>query len=213
VRIVTRFTAVVITAFALVGVVALPAVAKTDKQVAKSASITAKDLGRGWDATKHTDDGPSGTPSCADTDAANEGAKKYEFNSPDFALGDAEVTNSVYVFPNVKAAKAYLAAFQDPTAIECLQDGLDAALTDAPGAVAAVGELDVSGGPAQDGVGFEATITIPDGATEATVKLQAVAFRVGRGVTGITAQNVDEPLPITAELATASIKRLKRGLK
>ena len=113
----------------------------------------------------------------------------------------------------MKAAKAYLAAFQDPAALECLQDGLDEALADTPGAVAVVGALDVSGGPAQDGVGFEATITIPDGATEITVKIQAVAFRVGRGVTGITTQNVDEPLPITAELASASIERLKKGLK
>lgn len=46
-RIVTRFTAVVVTAFVVLGVVALRAVANADKQVAKSASITAKDLGRG----------------------------------------------------------------------------------------------------------------------------------------------------------------------
>lgn len=208
-----RSTATVVAALLAVGLTALPAAARTDKQIAKSASITKKDVGRGWDTSKHVEDDPSGIPSCADTDAANEDATKYEFNSPDFSQGNSEVTNSVFVFPNVKDAKSYLGAFQDPAAIDCLSAGLEEALADSPDASVSVDELDVSGGPANDGVGFLATVTIPTEGGEATLILEAVAFRVGRGVTGITTQNVDEALPITADLATASIKRLKKGLK
>ncbi|HEU5301799.1 MAG TPA: hypothetical protein VFW06_06125 [Acidimicrobiia bacterium] len=210
---VRRSTATVVAALLAVGLTALPAAAKTDKQIAKAASITVKDLGRGWDTSKHVEDDPSGIPSCADTDAANDDATEYEFNSPDFSQENAEVTNSVFVFPNVKDAKSYLAAFQDPAAVDCVSDLLDEGLADTPDASVSVDELDVSGGPANDGVGFLATVTIPTEEGEATVILEAVAFRVGRGVTGITTQNVDEPLPITADLAIASIKRLKKGLK
>ncbi len=212
-RPIARSATVVLAAFAILGSTALPAAAKTDKQIAKAAAIKASDLGSGWDATKHVDDDPSGIPACEDTDAAKEDASRYEFNSPDFAQGDSEVTNSVYVFPTVKDAKEYLAAFQDAAALDCLQEGLDEALVEAPDATAVVEDFDVSGGPASDGVGFVATITIVDAGTEHTSKFELVAFRVGRGVTGITTENVDEPLPITADLATASIKRLKKGLK
>lgn len=212
-RCIARPAAVVVAALAVVGATALPAVAKTDKQIAKAASISAKDLGRGWTATKQDPDSPSEIPECEGTEAADERAEKFEFESPQFDQGDAQVTNSVFVFPSVKDAKAYLAAFQDPITLDCLQLGLEDALPADAGATVDVEELDVTGGPADDGVGFIATVTVPDGASEATLILEAVAFRVGRGVTGMTTTNPDEPLPITAELATASIKRLRKGLK
>ena len=217
-HLVRRSLAVLTAALFVVGALALPAFAKSDKQVAKAASITVADLGKGWKATKHVDDPPSGIAACADTDAANQRSKKYKFQAPDFEQGGSQVTNSVYVFPNVKAAKAYLAAFQDPSALECLQDGLDQKIENAPGASVDVSEFDVTGGPAQDGVGYEVVLrdSVPNqsGTTDPIVIVaDIVAFRVGRGVTGLTTQNVDEALPITADLATLSIKRLKKGLK
>ena len=212
-RPITRSAAVVMSAFTILAMTALPAAAKTDKQVAKAASITAKDVGRGWTAKKQAADKPSGISECSVKEAADKRALKYKFESPDFQQGDARVSNSVYVFPKVKDAQAYLAAFQDPSTIDCLQLGLEAALADSAGASVTVENLDVTGDPVDDGVGFRATITIPDGAIDATLIFEAVAFRVGRGVTGLTTNNANEALPITPDLATASIKRLKRGLR
>jgi hypothetical protein len=44
------------------------------------------------------------------------------------------------------------------------------------------------------------------------VYFEAVAFRVGRGVTTLTTQNVSARFPDTASLATTSIERLKTNL-
>lgn len=208
-----RSTATVVAALLVVGLTALPAAAKTDKQIAKAASIKASDLPGDWTAGKGEPDEDSGIPECEATEEASRRAEKYEFESPQFEQGDSQVTNSVYVFETVKQAKQYLAAYQEADTIDCLQLGLDEALAEEPSASAFVEELDVSGGPADDGVGFLGTITIPTEGGEATLIFEAVAFRVGRGVTGITTQNVEEPLPITADLATTSIRRLRKGLK
>lgn len=212
-RIVGRSAAVVVTAVALVGALALPAHAKTDKQIAKAASIKASDLPQGWTSGKADPDEDSGIAACEATEAISARSEKYEFESPEFTEGDSLVSNSVYVFETVKQAKEYLETFQEPDTLDCLQEGIDAALAETPGASATVEDLDVSGGPANDGVGYLATITIPDGATDVTLVFEAVAFRVGRGVTGITTNHVGEALPLTPDLATTSIKRLKKGLK
>lgn len=212
-RIVGRSVTVVIAASAMVGALALPAAAKSDRQIAKAASITKSDVGRGWTATEQEPDEPSGIAACEATEEITEASERYEFESPQFEQGDAQVSNSVYVFPTVKQARTYLEAFQQIETLDCLQEGLDAALAETPGVSTEVEELDVSGGPANDGVGFLATITIPDGANEVTLIFEAVAFRVGRGITAITTNNVEEPLPITPDLATSSIKRLRKGLK
>ncbi|MFO7592317.1 MAG: hypothetical protein R6X23_15745 [Acidimicrobiia bacterium] len=207
--IIRRSTVVLVTALLAVGAVAGPALAKTDKQIAKAASIKLADLEGDWTAAKGDDD-PSGLPECADIDAIDKRSKKYEFQSPEFSTAESFLSNSVYVFPSVKQAKAYLAVFQDDSAGACLQAGLEEAVADQPGSVVDTGLLDVTGGPADDGVGYQVDVTSPDGEVLA---LQAVAFRVGRGVTGITTLNLGASLPETADLAITSIERLRKGLK
>ncbi len=208
-RRITRSNTVLLAACAVVGMTALPAAAKTDKQIAKAASLKLSDLSGEWTASKG-DDAPNGSAECEAIDDIEARSDKYEFNSPEFATADAYLSNSVYVFPNVKQAKAYLAVFQDPSAGDCLQAGLEEAVADSPGAVVDTGLLDVSGGPADDGVGYQVDVALSDGDT---FVIEAVAFRVGRGVTGITAQNPGGALPETADYATLAIKRLRQGLK
>jgi hypothetical protein len=213
-----RATAIVAMAtIAVVGAFAVPAFAKTDKQIAKASTLTVDDLsGTGWSQKPHKQDSDSDLPSCRATNAARNKARKYGANSPDFRNTDgATVTNVVYVFPKVKQAVAYLAAYKLPTALECVQQGLDQTLESSPGASAKVDSLDVSGGPVDDGVGFQGVIsgyeTAQAGVTDTYV--QAVAFRVGRAVTGFTTTNPGAAYPDTVDLVKTEVARLKKNLK
>jgi hypothetical protein len=111
------------------------------------------------------------------------------------------------VFPTVKQAKAYLAAFQLPTARKCLQAGLDQA-TKGSSVKATVASADLSTPPVDGEVGLAAILT----SSLETVYYEAFAFRVGRGVTTVTTQNIGIRLPHTASLAATGIKRLEKNL-
>lgn len=201
----------------IVGALSAPAFAKSDRQIAKASTLLITDLGgTGWKAKPHTDEPDSKLASCAPTNKAHNAAKKYGANAPDFVNSDgAKITNAVYVFPSVKQAKVYLAAFKLPTALECIQQGLDDALRNTPGTTAKIGEIDVTGGPFDDGVGFAGVITgvATSGSASVDVYMQAVAFRVGRAVTGFTTANPGAVYPDTEQLVVTEIKRLKKNLK
>jgi hypothetical protein len=213
-----RASAVVMMAtITVVAAFATPAFAKTNRQIAKASTLTIDDLsGTGWSQKPHKQDQDSDIPSCRPTNKAKAKAEKGGANSPDFQNTDgATVTNVVYVFPNVKQAAAYLAAYKLPTALECLQQGLDQKLKSEPGVTATVEDLDVTGGPVDDGVGFQGMISgAPTAQTGVTdTYLQAVAFRVGRAVTGFTTTNPGEAYPNTVDLVTAQVAQLKKNLK
>jgi hypothetical protein len=204
--------AIVVVSFALVGAFASPAWATSDKQIARASTLRISDFPSGWTTSPHTESPPSKLRACRPTLAAEKNAKPYKVAGPNFGLSSggtqtAQVTNVVYVFPSVKQARAYLAAFQLPTAEECLQARLDKAMLGSP-LKAAVTTLDLTGSPADDEVGLGAIVP----SSIDTVYYQAVAFRVGRGVTAFTTQNVAAPLPDTPSLAATGIARLRSNL-
>jgi len=212
-------TIVAVSLVAVLGAMAVPAFAASNKQIAKASTLQLADLsGTDWTSTPHAKKPDSKVPSCAPTNKANNTAEKYGAHSPDFKNSTGTViTNAVYVFPTVKQAKAYIAAFKLPTAQECLQQGFDKTLQGS-GATATVTALDVSGAPKgtfDDGVGFQGLITgVP--ASEnggADLYLQAAAFRVGRAITGLTTTSPGANYPDTAKLVLADIARLKNNLK
>jgi len=210
---------VAVSAIALVGAIAAPAFAASNQQIAKASTLKLADLGgTGWTSKPHKKQPDPKVPACAPTTKASNAAEKYGAHSPDFATSaGVEITNTVFVFPTVKQAKAYLAAYKLPTAQECLQQGLNQSLKGS-GATATVSSLSVGGAPKgtfDDGVGFQAVITgVPaDQNGGADLHLQAVAFRTGRAVTGVTATNPGAAYPDTAKLVLADIARLKKNLK
>ena len=216
-----RGTALVaVSVIALVGAIAAPAFAASNRQIAKASTLKVSDLSEtGWKANPHTEDPPSKIPACAPTNKVEQAGKKYSAHSPDFenSATGAQITNTVYVFPSVAQAKAYLAAFKLPTALECLQQSLDQEL-EGSGATGTVTALDVSGAPQgtfDDGLGFQAIITgVPaDQGGGADVYIEAVAFRTGRAVTGFTTTNPGSNYPDTAKLVLADVARLKKNLK
>jgi len=208
-----RVAVVIVAASVALGIAfASPAWAKSDKQVARASTLRISDFPAGWTASPATEGSPSKLPPCRATVAAAKKAKPYRATAPDFGLSSggtptSQVANMVYVFPSVKQAKAYLAAFKLPSAKECLQARLDKSLKGSS-VQATVETLDVSGSGADDELGL--TATVPSSLD--TVYFEAVAFRVGRGVTTLTTQNVSARFPDTASLATTSIERLKTNL-
>jgi hypothetical protein len=211
---------VTVSAIALVGAFATPAFAASNRQIAKASTLKVSDLSEaGWTATPHTEDPPSKIPACAPTNKVERVGKRFSAHSPDFKNSDTggQITNTVYVFPTVKLARAYLAAFKLPTAQECLQQGLDQNL-EGSGATATVSPLDVSGAPPgtfDDGVGYQGVVTgIPaDQGGGTDVYFEAVAFRVGRAVTGLTTTNPGAAYPGSADLVFTTVARLKKNLK
>jgi hypothetical protein len=208
---------VAIAACLAVGTFAAPAFAETNKQIAKASTLTIDDLsGTGWSGKPHKQDPDSKVPACKPTNKAKAAARKGGTNSPDFKNVDGTtVTNVVYVFPSVKQASAYLAAFKLPSALECLQQGLDDTLKSQSGASATVEALDVTGGPVDDEIGFQGVIAGVETAQPNVTDtyLQAVAFRVGRAVTGFTTTNPGEAYPDTVTLIETQVARLKKNLK
>ena len=217
----TRGTAalVMMATIALVGSVATPAFAASDKQIAKASTLKVSDLsGTAWTSTPHKESPDVKLPACAPTNKADKAAAKQgSAHSPDFSdSGGTQIRNTVYVFPSVKDAKAYLAAFRLPTALECLQQGADQSLQGS-GETAKISDLAVGGAPKPiaEGVGFQGVITgVPASQNNgADVYLQAVAFRVGRAVTGLTTMNINKSYPETEKLVLKSVARLAKNLK
>ena len=215
-----RATALVaVSVIALVGAIAAPAFAASNQQIAKASTLKVSDLsGTDWTATPHKKSPDSTLPSCAPTNRVNNAARKNGAHSPDFAnSAGAQITNTVYVFPSVTQAKAYLAAFKLPTAQECLQQSLDQKL-EGSGATGTVTALEVSGAPKgtfDDGVGYQAVLTgLPaDQGGGADVYFEAVAFRTGRAVSGFTTTNPGANYPDTPKFVLADLARLKKNLK
>ena len=216
-----RVAVVIVAASVALGIAfASPAWARSDKQVARASTLRISDFPAGWTASPATEGSPSKLPPCRATVAAAKKAKPYRATSPDFGLSNggtptSQVANMVYVFPSVKQAKAYLAAFKLPTALECLQQSLDQKLESSPGASASIQGLDVTGGPVDDEVGFQGVISGPEtaqaGVTDTYV--QALAFRVGRAVTAFSTTNPGAAYPDTAQLVRTEVARLKKNLR
>ena len=100
-----RGTALVaVSVIALVGAIAAPAFAASNRQIAKASTLKVSDLSEtGWKAKPHTEDPPSKIPACAPTNKVEQAGKKYSAHSPDFenSATGAQITNTVYVFPSV----------------------------------------------------------------------------------------------------------------
>ena len=193
-----------------------PAIARTpgasSKAIAASAFLKAGDFPSeaGWAVGKPPSSNPPSGPSCGLINRVLTKYKKYRFHSPRFTNGNASATDTVYVFPSVKDAKRYLAAFKNADAKKCLLQDAQAAVDSKT--TVRITDIDTSG-IGDDGVGFAVQVTSPNaqGGTD-ILAIDAPGYRVGRVFVGFTFQSLDEPLDIQTQLVRASINRLKRAL-
>src|SRR5712691_5712800 len=173
--------------FSAVVIAAPPAGADTskDKAIAKKAVLQRSDLPAGWrDAGKQRSE-ESGAPECKKFDRESRTVKKIphadsrEFSDSSDPQQITQVSNTVAVFPNSKAAKRSFSVFASDDIVNCLQAvGEKATRKDAPGATVSVQDINVvKVGDAQTGRSIVLTGT--DGSS---VNIDFVLVRVGRGV-------------------------------
>jgi hypothetical protein len=220
---------------ALLAGFALPAFAAKDPQAAKASLLQLADLptsGRpgftGWLAVS-----PGGDSSltmgnldpafaaCAATNKIEQASSKYRSDSPDFSSNSDAIGNSIYVFPNAKKAKAYVAAYAKPEAQQCFQHGVEKnSVADDPRTFPPFDATTVSGGSLNEGVGFDATIgTAPQFSDSGTATLQDVRFRAGRAVIFLSTYYGGYPnqpaaaFPGTATYFSTIATRLQQHLK
>jgi hypothetical protein len=184
----------------------------SSKAIATSAFLKAGDFpaGAGFVEGKPSASTPPSGSSCGPINRVLAKYKKYRFRSPRFATSNASAADTVYVFPNVKAAKLYLTAFKRADAKTCLLQDTKRAV----GSNTTVQLTDIgTSGIGDDGVGFALQVASPnDQGGFDVLAVDAPGYRVGRVFVGFTFQSVDEPLDIQQQLVQASIGRLTRAL-
>jgi hypothetical protein len=180
----------------------------TDKQAATAAllqlsELPAGDPARGFRGWQEISAGGSdvlrlGFPdlafkACAATIKVEKASEKYRADTGDYDSNSDDIRNSIYVFPNAKKAKRYIATYTKPAERECYQHsvtvGNQMRLAGSLGPIAAPAFPDfdastVPSGSVNEGVALSAWWsnnepgnTDPDGET-----IQEVRFRSGRAV-------------------------------
>jgi hypothetical protein len=126
----TRLTALPVAAFLTIAVVAGPAAAASDAQIAKAGMIVASDVPSTWQSSppdssddKELEELAAKIPGCKKYLAArksNDRAARAE--SRDFSTGVEDLSNTVWVFASEKSAKKSFAAMTDSTIDDCLTE-------------------------------------------------------------------------------------------
>lgn len=195
-------------------VAAVPAGAASDRKLAKTGLIVAKDLPRSWESAPADPDSgdaieqlAAGYPECVDyldsrqqlDEAAN--ADSRQFSS---AEGD-DLSNETWVFATTRAARSAFEAMAAPSNASCLtllfQAAFEQQIADDPETAAQVSGVSALINPTSsvpsngdDQLGFVGTVdlTLTDGSTERLL-VAYFAIRTGRGIAGytITASAVD----------------------
>jgi hypothetical protein len=181
-----------------------------DRAIADEAVLTLADLpdGRVEDDTPKADI-PADPPECekmrrADDKADNvPNAESPQFDDPNDPDAVASVSNDVFVYPKVKAAKKHLAPFKRD-GLECIES----LAAEAGFPEYTVDELDVEDA-GDDGVGFRVDITSENGFV---TSVDLLIVRVGRAVATFDAEGGEGGLSGLPEAVGTVADRLEEAL-
>ena len=213
--------AVALVAVALVAVVLVAPSASAGgnggagREVAKRALLQLTDLPAGWVEQPPTAMSPSGIKACRAIEAVVKRNKRLRVSSPDFERQPASsAQNSVYAFPTLARSKGFFRTFTGVGAQTCFQMTVEqAVLGSQPDAQITARTFDETsfdtGGIADDVVGIEFVIAVPDASGGVATYVTAVAVRVGRFFDGFTFQHTSAALPEAPGLVLASLTRLE----
>lgn len=202
-----------------VTLVAAPAGAgeQDDQAIADAAVLELSDLPEGWESEPSDDLGEeSGVEECRRLDRVNQAAieQAYSetplFSDPDDPEGRTTIEGAVFVFPKVKGAERYLAAYKADSATDCFQEIGDQQVEDYPSSEVGTADLQVDAGDDAVGLRLEIEGTDEEGVTDAVV-LDFVIVRLGRAVVSLGAQAGEEP-PSLDDPMTTVLERLEREL-
>lgn len=229
-------------AVASLAVAAAPAgAASSDKKIAKSGLIVAKDVPSSWESTPADPDSDEQVeqlaaqfPECVDyLDSRQQLDKALNASSRQFSSRDGdELSNETWVFEKTAAARAAFDAIGAPTNASCLtllfQEAFEQQIAADPETAAQVTGIRTFVNPTSslpsngdDQLGYVGTVNfaMTDGSTQQLL-LAYFAVRTGRGIVGytVTASSVDGSF--ASAFATASEKaidvtatRMEKALK
>lgn len=175
----------------------------TDDVVAaliEAGILRPQDFPEGWRQTPAgEDDDTAGTefdrvPGCEGIDAELREGEVRDEDSDDFAMDDAEASNSVTVYEDEATAAASLALARTERFVDCVRRlgplSLQAAAEEDPEFAAAARDARVEfttvpvEGTGDEALGFQGTITFAMGGVELQFFMDLVVVRVGRAVLG-----------------------------
>ena len=193
---------------------------KGDTAILKAGVITKADVPAEWVSTRRGEDTSSALKSlkaCKKINTTVDTAKKdnprarsREFSDVAGPQARTQAANTVYAFPNKKAASNFVSAFDGPAATTCF-DALGAALAQnrpAAGSQTVQPITDLQGvGDQATGSEIAVTYTQQDGGT-ATLYIDLVFVRVGRANLSFVFANVGARIPQGPDIVNAVVQRV-----
>jgi hypothetical protein len=172
---------------------------RDDQRIADAAVPRLSDLPEGWESEPSDDLGEdTGIDECRRVDRVNEAALEQAYAEtplyfdPDDPAGKTTIEGAVYVFPKVKGAKRFFAAYEADSARDCFQEIGKQVVDEYASSEVGTADLQVSAG--DDAVGYRLDLegTDENDVTDAIV-LDFVIVRLGRAVVSLGAQAEEEP--------------------
>jgi hypothetical protein len=173
-----------------------------DQRIAEAAVPRLSDLPEGWESEPSDDlREETGIDECQRFDRVNQAALEQAYAEtplyldPDDPAAKTTIEGAVFVFPKVKGAKRYFAAYEADSARDCFQEIGKEVVDDYPSSEVGTADLRVSAGnDADDAVGYRLELegTDENGITDKIV-LDFVIVRLARAVVSLGAQAGEEP--------------------
>lgn len=214
-----RLLMILVLGLALACVAAPPALAGSDDEAIAEDSVLTEDDVADYGLSEDEaddDDTPPNIRACRDIRRADRAANKAPHARSAFSDESVIVEDRVAIFKNVKAARAALAPYTDPSGSDCVEQILEESLQQnlEPGSSYEFNgdatEIDLGDG----GVVYQVIVEIedPDGnLTELYVELGA--FRVGRGFVTMSVLSDGVPFEGSEDLATIIADKLETNLE
>ena len=209
---------------ALVAALALPAGAASaakasDQAILTAGVITKPDVPKSWTSSKQSDVNSAykAAPACAPILAATNVARKFPHkNSLVFTdKSNAQLTNAqdqVYALKTAASASAYLAAFQDPAGLPCLQGLIQNAgtSTGAQTQVNNLGPLTNLQNLGNQAVGYEGMLTLTAQNQTLNLVIDEIVVRVGRSVVVFQFGSPDQQIVQGGAIVRSVLRRLQK---
>ncbi len=185
-----------------------------DRALAKRAVLKQSDMPDGWASSRVQESNLP--PECDAIDRANDLADKgTKVRSP--TLSDPsdpqrvrQITNTVYVFPNAGAASNYFAVYTADSALACFETIGEIVSEQLGGGLPVSVQEPAVEVKRADAVAEYKIVVGPSGTPAASFFQNILVVRVGRVVTGFTAQNVGGDFPQGTAALEAVMGRLRK---
>jgi 1-aminocyclopropane-1-carboxylate deaminase/D-cysteine desulfhydrase-like pyridoxal-dependent ACC family enzyme len=127
--------------------------------------------------------------------------------------GQTLASDQVFAFRTVKAASAYLAAFEGPNAGPCLQMAIQQVVVGGGvnNTAATVGTPAGLDGIGDAATGQQVTVSVAASGTSLTLVVDFDAVRIGRTVIGFDFLNANHPLPQALPIIGAAVARVQHA--